>query len=133
MTETVATISCWDDLYFDYKSIGRPIPGSEIRIGEQNEIQVRGPMVMRGYYNKPEDTAATFTEDGFLRTGDVGEYDENGNLFITDRLKELMKTSCGKYIAPQVIETTVGKDHLIEHIAVIADARKFVSACGAVF
>ncbi len=69
-----------------------------------------------------------FTEDGFLKTGDAGEFDAEGNLYITDRIKELMKTSGGKYIAPQVIEGKIGKDHFIEQIAVIADTRKFVSA-----
>lgn len=128
MTETTATVSCWDDQCFNPDSIGMAMPGAEIKIGENNEILVRGPMVMRGYYNMPEETAKNFTEDGFLKTGDAGHFDEQGNLFITDRIKELMKTSGGKYIAPQVIEGAIGKDHFIEQIAVIADTRKFVSA-----
>ncbi|UTM56944.1 long-chain fatty acid--CoA ligase [Photobacterium sp. CCB-ST2H9] len=128
MTETTATISCWDDGAFNADSVGTVMPGAEVRIGENNEILVRGPMVMRGYYKLPEETAANFTEDGFLKTGDAGAFDTQGNLFITDRIKELMKTSGGKYIAPQVIEGAIGKDTLIEQIAVIADARKFVSA-----
>ncbi|WP_299019370.1 long-chain fatty acid--CoA ligase [uncultured Photobacterium sp.] len=128
MTETTATVSCWDDECFNPDSIGMPMPGAEVIIGENNEILVRGPMVMRGYYKMPEETAKNFTEDGFLKTGDAGHFDENGNLFITDRIKELMKTSGGKYIAPQVIEGAIGKDHFIEQIAVIADTRKFVSA-----
>ena len=77
---------------------------------------------------KPEETAQAFTEDGFLKTGDAGEFDEQGNLFITDRIKELMKTSNGKYIAPQYIESKIGKDKFIEQIAIIADAKKYVSA-----
>ncbi|CSC78858.1 long-chain acyl-CoA synthetase [Vibrio cholerae] len=85
-------------------------------------------MVMRGYYKLDKETAESFDEHGFLKTGDAGHIDENGNLFITDRIKELMKTSGGKYIAPQVIEGAIGKDHFIEQIAVIADTRKFVSA-----
>ncbi|MGF1682024.1 AMP-dependent synthetase/ligase [Photobacterium minamisatsumaniensis] len=128
MTETTATVSCWDDKCFNPDSIGMTMPGAEVKIGENNEILVRGPMVMRGYYNMPEETANNFTEDGFLKTGDAGHIDENGNLFITDRIKELMKTSGGKYIAPQVIEGAIGKDHFIEQIAVVADTRKFVSA-----
>ncbi|WP_117235770.1 AMP-dependent synthetase/ligase [Vibrio maerlii] len=128
MTETTATVSCWDDRYFDPDSIGMSMPGAEVKIGENNEILVRGPMVMRGYYKMPEETAKTFDENGFLKTGDAGHIDENGNLFITDRIKELMKTSGGKYIAPQVVEGAIGKDHFIEQIAVIADTRKFVSA-----
>lgn len=128
MTETTATISCWDEGAFNPDSIGTTMPGAQVKIGENNEILVRGPMVMRGYYNMPEETAATFDENGFLKTGDAGEFDENGSLFITDRIKELMKTSGGKYIAPQVVEGAIGKDHFIEQIAVIADTRKFVSA-----
>ncbi|MEF1173706.1 long-chain fatty acid--CoA ligase, partial [Vibrio sinaloensis] len=128
MTETTATISCWDDQCFNPDSIGMAMPGAQVKIGENNEILVRGPMVMRGYYKMPEETAKTFDEHGFLKTGDAGHIDENGNLFITDRIKELMKTSNGKYIAPQMVEGTIGKDHFIEQIAVIADTRKFVSA-----
>ena len=128
MTETTATVSCWDDTCYNPDSIGMPMPGAEVKIGENSEILVRGPMVMRGYYKMPEETAKTFDADGFLKTGDAGEFDTNGNLFITDRIKELMKTSNGKYIAPQAIEGTIGKDHYIEQIAVIADTRKFVSA-----
>ncbi|WP_028023545.1 AMP-dependent synthetase/ligase [Enterovibrio calviensis] len=128
MTETTATVSCWDNATFDPDSIGMSMPGAEVKIGKNNEILVRGPMVMRGYYNKAKETAETFTEDGFLKTGDAGHIDAAGNLFITDRIKELMKTSGGKYIAPQVIEGKLGKDHFIEQIAVVADARHFVSA-----
>lgn len=128
MTETTATVSCWDDKCFNPDSIGMAMPGAQVKIGENNEILVRGPMVMRGYYKMPEETAKTFDEHGFLKTGDAGHIDENGNLFITDRIKELMKTSGGKYIAPQMIEGAIGKDHFIEQIAVIADTRKFVSA-----
>ncbi|MDO6499848.1 AMP-dependent synthetase/ligase [Photobacterium sanguinicancri] len=128
MTETTATVSCWSDHNFNPDSIGVIMPGAEVKIGKDNEILVRGPMVMRGYYKMPEETANNFTEDGFLKTGDAGEFDAEGNLYITDRIKELMKTSGGKYIAPQVIEGKIGKDHFIEQIAVIADTRKFVSA-----
>lgn len=128
MTETTATVSCWEADGFNVKSIGKLMPNAEVRIGENNEILVRGGMVMRGYYKKPEETASAFTEDGFLKTGDAGEFDAEGNLYITDRIKELMKTSNGKYIAPQYIEGTLGKDKFIEQIAVIADAKKYVSA-----
>ncbi|MCV5372149.1 AMP-binding protein, partial [Escherichia coli] len=99
---------------FDPDSIGMSMPGAQVKIGENNEILVRGPMVMRGYYKMPEETEKTFDEHGFLKTGDAGHIDENGNLFITDRIKELMKTSGGKYIAPQMIEGAIGKDHFIE-------------------
>ncbi|MDW2020237.1 AMP-binding protein, partial [Vibrio sp. 704] len=81
MTETTATISCWDDKCFDPDSIGMSMPGAQVKIGENNEILVRGPMVMRGYYKMPEETEKTFDEHGFLKTGDAGHIDENGNLF----------------------------------------------------
>ena len=128
MTETTATVSCWGDNRFNLQSVGTLMPNVQVRIGEENEILVKGGMVMKGYYKNPEETAKAFTPDGFLRTGDAGKIDENNNLFITERIKELMKTSNGKYIAPQLIEGKVGKYNLIEQIAVIADGKKFVSA-----
>lgn len=128
MTETTATVSCWSDNRFNLQSVGTLMPNVQVRIGEDNEILVKGGMVMKGYYKNPEETAKAFTPDGFLRTGDAGKIDENNNLFITERIKELMKTSNGKYIAPQLIEGKVGKYNLIEQIAVIADGKKFVSA-----
>lgn len=128
MTETTATVSCWGDDHFNLQSVGTLMPNVQVRIGEDNEILVKGGMVMKGYYKNPEETAKAFTPDGFLRTGDAGKIDENNNLFITERIKELMKTSNGKYIAPQLIEGKVGKYNLIEQIAVIADGKKFVSA-----
>ncbi|CAE1142552.1 long-chain fatty acid--CoA ligase [Serratia sp. Tan611] len=128
MTETCATVSCWEEHDFRFGSIGKPLSDVEVRIAEENEIQVRGPIVMRGYFNKPLETAQAFTADGWLRTGDAGAVDDHGNLFITERLKDLMKTSGGKYIAPQMLEGTLAQDRFIEQVAVIADARKFVSA-----
>ncbi|SFN77174.1 long-chain acyl-CoA synthetase [Xenorhabdus japonica] len=128
MTETCATISCWEEKNYLLGSIGTPLPGVDVRISTEGEIQVRGSIVMKGYFNRPEETVHTFTEDGWLRTGDAGGLDDDGNLFITERLKDLMKTSTGKYIAPQMIEGMLGQDRFIEHIAVIADARQFVSA-----
>ena len=83
---------------------------------------------MKGYYKSPEETKKVFTDDGFLKTGDAGKLDAENNVFITNRIKELMKTSNGKYIAPQHIEGKVGKYNLIEQIAVIADGKKYVSA-----
>ena len=128
MTETTATVSCWGDDHFNLQSVGAIMPNVQVRIGEDNEILVKGGMVMKGYYKNPEETTKAFTPDGFLRTGDAGRIDGNNNLFITERIKELMKTSNGKYIAPQLIEGKVGKYNLIEQIAVIADGKKFVSA-----
>ncbi|MDO5608866.1 MAG: long-chain fatty acid--CoA ligase [Capnocytophaga sp.] len=128
MTETLATVSCWEDIPSKLKSVGGIMPNAEIKIGENNEILVKGGMVMKGYYNNPEETKNAFTHDGFLHTGDAGNLDAQNNVYITDRIKELMKTSNGKYIAPQHIEGKVGKDNVIEQIAVIADGRKFVAA-----
>ena len=126
MTETVATVSCYSK---DFKlgSIGSVLPGIEVKLGDENEILIKSPTVMRGYFNKPEETAKTFDGE-WLKTGDAGAIDENGYLYITDRLKDLMKTECGKYIAPQLIEGTLGRDRFIEQVAVFADARKYASA-----
>ncbi|HEI8866843.1 long-chain fatty acid--CoA ligase [Serratia sp. AKBS12] len=128
MTETCATVSCWEERDFRFGSIGKPLPTLEVRIAEENEIQVRGPVVMRGYFNKPLETADAFTADGWLKTGDAGTVDHHGNLFITERLKDLMKTSGGKYIAPQMLEGRLAQDRFIEQVAIVADTRKFVSA-----
>ncbi|MGL5326089.1 MAG: AMP-dependent synthetase/ligase [Aeromonas sp.] len=128
MTETTATVCCYEDSQFKLGSIGTVLNGIEVKLGENNELLVRSPTVMRGYYNKPDATAEVMTEDGFLRTGDAGELDSQGNIYFTERLKELMKTSNGKYVAPQLVEGTLGKDRFIEQIAIVADARHFVSA-----
>lgn len=128
MSETCATVSCWEDGPLPIGTIGRPLEGLEVRLGEENELQVKGPTVMRGYYNRPEETAKAMTADGFLRTGDAGAIDPAGNLIFTERIKELMKTSNGQYVAPQRVEGTLAKDAFIEQVAVIADSRNFVSA-----
>ncbi|WP_409308202.1 AMP-dependent synthetase/ligase [Pectobacterium sp. B1J-3] len=128
MTETCATVSCWEEQHYRLGSIGTPLPEIEVRIGADNEIQVRGATVMRGYFHRPQETAEVFTDDGWLKTGDAGELDTEGNLFITERLKDLMKTSGGKYIAPQYLEGTLGQDRFIDQVAIIADTRKYVSA-----
>ncbi|MFM4964473.1 long-chain fatty acid--CoA ligase [Aeromonas bivalvium] len=128
MTETTATVCCYDDARFKLGSIGTVMDGIEVKLGEHNELLVRAPTVMRGYYNKPEATAEVMTADGFLRTGDAGELDGEGSIYFTERLKELMKTSNGKYVAPQLVEGTIGKDRFIEQVAIVADARHFVSA-----
>ena len=128
LTETTATVCCYEDARFKLGSIGTALDGIEVKLGERNELLVRAPTVMRGYYNKPEDTRAVMTEDGFLRTGDAGSVDAEGHIYFVERIKELMKTSYGQYVAPQLVEGTLGKDPFIEQIAVVADARHFVSA-----
>lgn len=128
LTETCATVSCFPRKNFKIGSSGTSLPGVEVKIGENNEILVRGKSVMQGYYNKPEETKAAFTEDGWFRTGDAGCLNEDGSLVITDRIKDLFKTSNGKYIAPQVLESVLGEDQYIEQVAVIGDQRKYVTA-----
>ena len=128
LSETCATVSCFPDGPPAVGTIGRPLEGLEVRLGEENEIEVKGPTIMRGYFNRPDETAKVMTEDGFLRTGDAGGLDAAGNLVFTERLKELMKTSNGQYVAPQRVEGTLGKDAFIEQVAIIADSRNFVSA-----
>lgn len=128
LSETCATVSCWLDGDLPLGTIGTPLDGVEVRIGEEGEIQVKGPTVMRGYWNRPEETAQAMTPDGYFRTGDAGGMDPSGHLLFTERLKELMKTSTGLYVAPQRVEGTLCKDAFIEQVAVIADSRNFVTA-----
>lgn len=128
LTETTATVSFYPESGFVIGSIGTIMPEVEVKIDEENdEILVRGKTIMREYYNKPEETAKVFTEDGFFRTGDAGKLEGNV-LYLTDRIKDLFKTANGKYIAPQAIETKILEDKFVDMIAVIADERKFVSA-----
>lgn len=128
LTETTATLTAFPFTNFEHGSCGKPLAGVEIRIGEQDEIQAKGNGIMKGYYNKPEDTEKVFTQDGWFKTGDAGKFDEKGNLFITDRIKDLMKTSNGKYIAPQMIENLLTNNNFIQQIVLIAEGKQFVSA-----
>ncbi len=128
LTETTATVSCFLDKGFRIGTVGKVMPDTEVKIGENNEILVRGGTVMKGYYNKPEATQEVFTEDGFFKTGDAGYLTEENEIILTERIKDLYKTSNGKYIAPQAIETRIGEDKYIDQVAVIGDQRKFVSA-----
>ena len=127
LTETCATVSCYEVHHYKPGSVGKPLPGIEVKTADDGEILVRGPGVMRGYHNKPEETAAAFV-DGWLRTGDAGTLERDGSLTITDRIKDLMKTSGGKYIAPQSIEADLGGDVFIDQATVIGDQRNYVSA-----
>ncbi len=127
LTETTATVSLFGDTNFEFNSAGKTIEGSTIMIGHNDEILVKGPGVMRGYYKKQKETSEVF-KDGWFCTGDAGKMDAEGNLVITDRIKDLMKTSGGKYIAPQKLETALINDAFIEQIAVIGDQQKYVTA-----
>lgn len=128
LSETTATVTCFPVTGYEIGSVGTPIPQVQLKIGAENEVLVKSPMVMKCYYNKPQATAEAFTEDGWFRTGDAGYIDDKGALFLTDRLKDLFKTSNGKYIAPQAIETLLGEDKYIDQVAVIGDKRKYVTA-----
>ena len=128
LTESLATVSCnhlgdpWT-----VGSVGIPIEGIDIKIGENDEILLKGPTITKGYYKRDALNAESFTEDGYFRTGDAG-YLKDGELYLKERIKELFKTSNGKYIAPQMIESKILVDKYVAQIAVIADQRKFVSA-----
>ena len=127
LTESTATVSCTSKTGYDIGSVGVVLPGIEVKIGEDNEILLRGKTITKGYYKKAEATAAAIEPDGWFHTGDAG-YFKNGQLFLTERIKDLFKTSNGKYIAPQALETKLVIDRYIDQIAIIADQRKFVSA-----
>ena len=128
LTESLATVSC-DHRGKPYTigSVGRPINGIEVKIGDDDEILLKGPTITRGYYKREEANRTAFDADGFFHTGDAG-YMRDGELFLKERIKDLFKTSNGKYIAPQMVESMLLVDKYIDQIAVIGDQRKFVSA-----
>ena len=128
LTESLATVSCDQlDKVYTVGSVGRPLDVVDVKISEEGEVLLKGKTITRGYYNRPDLNDTTFTTDGYFRTGDCG-YLKDGELFLTDRIKDLFKTSNGKYIAPQMIESLLLVDKYIDQIAIIADQRKFVSA-----
>ena len=127
LTESIATVSCENNFDHMVGSVGKLMPHMQIKFGENDEILLKGPAITKGYYKKEAATKASFTEDGWFRTGDAG-YMKDGFLFLTERIKDLFKTSNGKYIAPQAIETKMVVDRYIDQISIIADERKFVAA-----
>lgn len=127
LTETTATVSFFEPEGYEFGTVGRIIPDIQVKIGADNEILLKGRTVFRGYYMNPEANAAAFTEDGFFRTGDAG-FLRNDCIILTDRLKDLFKTSYGKYIAPQEIETRLILDKYIEQVAVIGNEKPYVTA-----
>jgi long-chain acyl-CoA synthetase len=129
LTESTATISCYNpyNKHYDIPTTGDIMPEVEVKIGENNEILAKGKTITKGYYKKPELTAESF-ENGWFKTGDAGYITNEGRLVITERIKDLFKTSNGKYVAPQHIENKLVVDKYIEQAAVIGDDRKYVSA-----
>jgi len=127
LTESTATVALYPLTGFAIGSVGRIIPGLEVKIADNQEILLRGKTITDGYYKKPVSTSEAFTPDGWFHTGDAG-YLKDGHLYLTGRIKELFKTSNGKYISPQALEARLGIDRYIDQIAIIADQRKFVSA-----
>jgi len=109
-------------------TVGKPIRNVEVRLAPDGEIETRGPNVMQGYWNKPEETRVVFTADGWFRTGDIGTIDGEGFLTITDRKKELLKTSGGKYIAPQPVEQLIKGSRFVNQVVLVGNGRKFPAA-----
>ena len=127
LTETVASVTCLLDDDLNTSSVGKVMPLLDVKIGDNDEIMVKGGTVFMGYYKKPELTAEVF-KDGYFCTGDAGTLDENGYLFLKDRIKDIIKTSSGKYIAPQKIESLLSGDKYIEQITIIGSERKYITA-----
>jgi len=127
LTETAPMLTCNNPGDYRLGTVGKPVDDVEIRIADSGEIEVRGPNVTSGYYRNPAATSEAFNADWF-RTGDIGHLDEDGFLVITDRIKDLIITAGGKNVAPQRIESLVGKDYYIDQMAVVGDKRKFISA-----
>ena len=128
LTETSPVTNVNTFEVFEFGSVGPSLPDTQVKIAEDGEILIKGPQVMKGYFNKPDDTKATFTADGWFMTGDIGRLDERGCLYITDRKKDIIITAGGKNVAPQNIENTLVTDPFIEQAVVIGEGRKYLSA-----
>lgn len=128
LSETTATVSYYPPVGYEIGTVGIPLPGLSVRIDKNGEILVKGPTVTAGYYMNEEANLQAFTDDGYFRTGDAGYFTESGALVLTERVKDLFKTSNGKYIAPQMLESRLAENKYIDEAAVIGDQRKFVTA-----
>ncbi len=128
LTETAPCGSFNTPANFKFGTVGRPIPGNDIKIAKDGEVLIKGDNVMTGYYNKPEGDKEVFTKDGYFKTGDIGIIDEDGYLVITDRKKDIIVTANGKNVAPQNLESRIGKDYYVEQIVVIGDKKKYLTA-----
>lgn len=128
LTETSPVVTANPPNALRTSTVGLPIRNVEVRIAEDSEILVHGPNVMRGYYQQPQETAEAFTEDGWFKTGDIGQIDKDGYLKITDRKKEMFKTSGGKFIAPQVLEGLIKTSRFVSQVVIVGNARKYPAA-----
>lgn len=128
LSETTATVSFYPNEGYEIGTVGVPLPGLRVKIDKNGEILVKGPTVTPGYYKNPEANRKAFTEDGYFRTGDAGYFTREGALVLTERVKDLFKTSNGKYIAPQMLESRLAENKYIDEVAVIGDQRKYVTA-----
>ena len=128
MTETAAPFAATRVTDNVIGTVGQPAPGSSIRISDEGELQVKGPNVFRGYHNLPEKTAEAFTADGWLRTGDLAEIDDEGHIIITGRIKDIIITAGGKNVSPIPLEEEIAKCPIVEHCVVVGDQRPFIGA-----
>ncbi len=128
LSETTATVSFYPDVNYEIGTVGLPLPGLKVKIDDNGEILVKGATVTPGYFKNPQANIDAFTDDGYFRTGDAGYFNESGALVLTERVKDLFKTSNGKYIAPQMLESRLAENKYIDEAAVIGDQKKFVTA-----